>query len=463
MNYRLFWKLCLIIATGTVTLFYGIDWAVGKTEEAMSSLSNEDKQQLHQWAEQAEFLYEQGDEKQLNLWLQQLSQQEDTWVSVAQAAITHVAGSPLEDTYAEGYHLGRNIDWEIHLFFADNPIMEIPFKQSHASLLIQLPANMRPGHYWGTTRVLIQVILPLIVLSLVSYILYGHIMSPLRVLQKATQQFTQGHFDVRVHHRLGKRDDEIAELAQTFDDMAIRTGELIISQRQLIADLSHELRTPLARLDIAIDALESSDDERLGDVNSRRERLQRESAQIRKLVEDALTFAWLDNERPSLRGDDAEDVDLIDLLDVLLDDARFEFPDRDVIAELPKSLSLSHTSHRALGQAIENILRNAMRYTPSGKAVELQIEQDASACLLRIMDQGPGVPEALLQTIFKPFFRVEKSRQVSGAESHSLPQQQNFGLGLALAQRQLQAVGAQVSAKNRHPHGLIMSIVLPKY
>jgi two-component system sensor histidine kinase PfeS len=454
MNHRLLWKLCFIIASGSVALFYGVDWAVEKAEQSMSTLSKADKHQLTLWADQAERIYGQDDKGKMNTWLDKLAARENTWVSVAQADIQLYAGNALEDNNLKGYNMGRSIDWEVHLFFAKSPVMELPFEHSNLSFLIQLPERMRPGSYWQTTRVVIQVIMPLLILSLVSFILYRHIMHPLKQLKQATTELSLGNFQVRVHQNLGSRDDEIAELAKTFDDMAERIGELIFSQRQLIADLSHELRTPLSRLDIAIDSL---DDNCLSDQREQQLRLQRESRQIRKLVEDALTFAWLDNERPKLNQ---EDLDLIDLIDVLIDDARYEFPDRNIITELPPSAPLRKTCHKALGQAIENVLRNAMRYTPIGQSVNIRLLQEPTHYQLLIIDQGPGVPEELLETIFKPFYRVEKSRQSAASQSGADPVQQSFGLGLALAQRQIQAIGGQIKASNCKPCGLQMTIEL---
>ena len=455
MNYRLLWKLCLIIATGTVALFYGIDWALEKAEESMSTLSTENKNELISWVNQAENLYNDGDINDLNQWLSYLAVTEDTWASIATADIYRHAGDSLEDNYLSGYNLGRNIDWGVHLFFIENPIIELPFENANMSLLMKLPSRMRPGSYWQTTKVVIQVIIPFLVLCLVSLILYKHIINPIRELKLASTLLSHGNFDVRVLQHLGTRDDEIAELAKTFDTMAERIGELVFSQRQLIADLSHELRTPLARLDIAIDSLEDEP----GRQQPQLYRLQRESSQIRTLVEDALTFAWLDNERPNLKQ---EDLDLIDLIDVLIDDARYEFPDRQITTNLPSSALIQKTSHQALGQAIENILRNALRYTPSGEIVAVRLIEHQTLYQLVLLDQGPGVPENLLDTIFKPFFRVEKSRKNHFSETSALNTPQNFGLGLALARRQVEAIGGTITANNGLDGGLEMTITLAK-
>jgi len=445
MTRSLFWKLCLIIATGVVVLFYFINLAVTYTEEDMSMLEQAHRDTIRQWGKTAEELYTRGEKQRLQQWMQALQEQENTWAAVASANVEHIAGSNLSDHYYDGYSLGRDVDWKVHLYFEDNPVMEVPFSNRQASFLIQLPDRMRPGYYWQHTFLALQVILPMLLLALVSLMLYRHIMSPLRQLELATRKFSQGNFDVRVRELLGNRDDELAELATTFDGMAARIGELIISQRQLIADLSHELRTPLARLDIAVESLH---EERYQESNI--ERIQRESRHIRKLVDDSLTLAWLDNEQPKLQQ---ETLDLVDLIDVIAEDARFEFPDRQLLCDTPNSATIENSNHRALGQALENILRNAMRYTPEGQEVTLSLGTEDRQYLISICDQGPGIEAKYLETIFKPFFRIDSARPASG---------ESFGLGLALAQRQLSAVGGKVQANNRPEGGLEMRITLPK-
>ncbi|ACA88177.1 sensor histidine kinase [Shewanella woodyi] len=447
MSRKLFWKLCLIIATGVVALFYVIGLLTSRTEEGMSLLAVEDRQTLTAWGKEAQALYLAGDEKKLALWLANLQREENTWAAVASYDVKHLAGGDLGDKFSQGYNLGRNVEWKVHLYFAANPTMEVPFTDQQVSFLIRLPERMRPGVYWRHTELTFQIILPTILLALLSFILYRHIMKPLLQLQLATRRFSKGKFDVRAKALMGERNDEFSDLAGAFDQMAVRIGEQIISQRQLIADLSHELRTPLTRLDIALGAVkERGEDENI-------ERIDRESSHIRKLVEDTLTLAWLENEQPELQQ---ESLELIDLLDVLIDDAKFEFPDREMVTQLPDSALVENSSHRAAGQALENILRNALRYTPSGKVVHVILTDLGDVFQIDILDQGPGVPDQFLSAIFKPFFRLDSSR---GAEGSS------FGLGLALAQRQLAAIRSSVTAQNRgegEGSGLCMTIKIPK-
>ncbi len=446
MTRRLFWKLCLMIATTVVAFFYLISVLTSETEDGMSYLAEHDKQTISQWGAEAERLYLQGDKLALNQWLENLRKKENTWLAIAGYEINHFAGEPLNvnSYYADGHFLGRSIDWKIHLYFAENPVMSIPFANKQVGFLIKLPDRMRPGTYWRHTKLTLQLVLPTILLIFLSLLLYRYIMKPMLQLQLATAHFSKGNFDVRAKKIMGVRNDEFSDLADTFDQMASRIGDQIISQRQLIADLSHELRTPLTRLDIAL-GVEKDSRENSENI----ERIARESKNIRKLVEDALTLAWLENEQPELQQ---ESVELIDLLDVLVEDARFEFPDRKIVCQFPDSALIEKSSHRAAGQALENVLRNALRYTPIGKTVYVSVEEKQKTFQVNIVDQGPGVPNQYLNTIFKPFFRVDKSREASG---------NSFGLGLALAQRQLAAIRASIVANNLDSGGLRMTIELP--
>ncbi|MBW8190619.1 histidine kinase sensor domain-containing protein [Neiella marina] len=443
MKRRLLWKLCLIIATGVVAFFYLVSMLTSRTEEGMSMLDDSHRAELRAWGETAEQLYLADDPEELEQWLTALGEQEQTWVSVASFSAKQLAGEPLGDLYSDTYHLGRSVDWKVHLYFEHNPVMELPFSDRSHSLLVKLPERMRPGLHWQLVKLAMQIIVPMIFLAILSLILYRHIMHPLGKLQSATRHFSQGNLDVRVANLLGNRKDELSELANTFDVMASRIGELITNQRQLIADLSHELRTPLTRLDIAVAAL--AEDDKQENIA----RIERESQHIRKLVDDTLTLAWLENERPELQH---ETLDLVDLIDVVAEDARFEFPDRQLKIYQPDSAIIANSNHRAVGQALENIVRNAMRHTPKNQQVTIALLDMKGGYKLTIDDDGPGVPEQYLEAIFQPVFRVDQSR---GTNSDS------FGLGLALARRQLNAVQGQVIASNRAAGGLSMQILLP--
>jgi len=443
MNRKILWKLCLILATGLVAFFYALNALTTQTEESMSFIADKDRMQLKAWGNEAERLYLSGQQQQLENLLNTIKQEENTRVSVAGFKTIHIAGEYPKNSTGITYHYGRSIDWKIHLYFKSNPIMELPFSQGNVSFLIQLPERMRPGTYWLTTRMAMQIFMPLAILILLSVLLYRHIITPLRRLDKATTAFSEGDFNVRVKKHLGKRNDELSHLASTFDQMASRIGELILNQRELISDLSHELRTPLTRLDIAVNSFE------IQESQYHLERISRESQHIRKLVEDTLTLAWLENEKPIIQQ---EDVDLVDLLDVLIDDAKFEYPDRKITLDCPSNAIIHNSSHKALGSAIENVIRNALRYTPLGKSVRVELTPCDQHYCLNIIDQGPGIPEQYLARIFNPFFRVDNAHMAEG---------DSFGLGLALAKRHLNSVRAKISADNHLKGGLMVTIIIP--
>ncbi|KRW68657.1 histidine kinase sensor domain-containing protein [Stutzerimonas stutzeri] len=441
MNRRLFWKLCMGVALGSVALFWVIARLSGQAQEQMSFIDAEHQHTLRQYAQQAEALYQLGDAQALQDWLRSLQQQEQTWAAIVEPHLHALAGSELSERFLSEFSLGRDPSWKIHLYFQDNPIMDVPFADGQRRFLIQLPQRMRPGHYWYPARLLLELVLPLVLLVIGCLLLYRHLMQPLNRLEQATRRFSEGDYDARAGVLLGSRRDELAGLAETFDAMAERIGGLIIDQRQRLAEMSHELRTPLARIEMAVSLAEQG-----ADSATLLPRIRQDCSAMRCLVEDSLTLSWLETERPRLRD---ETLDLIDLLDSILDDARFEFPDRHIDTQLPTEAELVGSCHRALGQAIENIVRNALDHTPPGASVRIQLRTEPQAYRLEIIDQGPGVPEEWLERIFLPFERLSEDRA-------------GYGLGLALAQRQVSAIGGRLSARNDEEGGLCMGIWLPR-
>ena len=449
MTKRLLWRLCLIVVIGIVAMFYIINVVSLRTESSMSLISKVDRDELEDWGKHAEQYYIAGDAVGLKKWIEQLEYSEQTSVGVVGYEFDHIAGAENFKSRYLGNNVGRDPDWEIHLYFEDSPLMEIPFESGDASFAVVLPDRMRPGDYWPITRIGLHIVIPMSLLVLLTFYLYRHIMIPLRQLQAATLEFSKGNLAARIGESLGNRNDELSELAGSFDNMASRISDQIITQRQLISDLSHELRTPLTRLDIAINQAKTDSSNHLACPNL--SRIELESSHIRKLVEDTLVLAWLENERPKL---EQETLDLVDLIDVIVEDARFEFPDREIVTQLPSSAELKNSSHRSLGPALENIIRNALRFTPVGQSVEVSLTSLSEKQYgITVSDNGPGVPEHLLDVIFQPFYRIDESRQSDTS---------SFGLGLALARRLLHAVGGTITASNIANDGLRMTITLPK-
>ena len=155
--------------------------------------------------------------------------------------------------------------------------------------------------------------------------------------------------------------------------MLQRIGKLFLSHRQLIPELSRGLCTLLTRLNIAMKRLPAKRHPKdANNLPQGLERIHRKSKHICKLLDDTMTLYWLGNETPKLKK---ELLDLMNLFEVLVEDASFKFPDRSIAAELPITADVSNTNHRDPRQAPENILYNALRYTPARKTVSISLEK----------------------------------------------------------------------------------------
>lgn len=213
-------------------------------------------------------------------------------------------------------------------------------------------------------------------------------------------------------------------LAQAFNHMAERLESTLAFQRRLLRDMSHELRTPLSRLRVAGEQAE--------DVTLLRQRLEREVQVMERLIGDSLELVWLDTERPSLP---LEPVDVPSLWDVVCENACFEtgWQRHQLPCDLPADCQVLGNLN-GLAQAVENILRNAIRHSPEGGVVRLGGQREADHWHLWIDDQGPGVVPEDLQRILEPFTRLNAAR----------PGGDGFGLGLSIARSMLQLQGGEL-------------------
>jgi signal transduction histidine kinase len=265
---------------------------------------------------------------------------------------------------------------------------------------------------------------------------------PIRRIASTIAVFGQGDLTARIQT---KRPDEIGQLARSFDQMAERLQKLIVSERQLLGDISHELRSPLARLKFAIKLARTSPD-----PQAALDRIERDVDRISTLVADIVEVTFVEGD-PALRG--AESVPLGDVVQDVVRDCSVEAEIRGCHVELTGAVTgQALGSREMLRRAIENVLRNAVRYSPEGSAVKVSATETERCAVIVVRDQGPGVPDAALVRIFDPFYRVEESRESkNGAGS---------GLGLSIARRAVQAHHGSISAENMHP-GLRVQIAIP--
>lgn len=307
------------------------------------------------------------------------------------------------------------------------------------------------GRYWFAAtgqqgRILIWTFLPyyFLVLAATGVIFWLAIIGvvlPIRRIASTIALFGQGDLSVRIPT---SRPDEIGQLARSFDQMADRLERLIVSERQLLGDISHELRSPLARLKFAVKLARTAPD-----PQSALDRIERDIDRLSALVADLVEVTFVEGD-PALRG--AEKVPITELVEDVIRDCAVEAEIRGCRIEFAGNIPGQILGSREmLRRAVENVLRNAVRYSPKDSAVEVSITEADRNAVIVVRDYGPGVPDAALGRIFDPFYRVEEARDNKGGGS---------GLGLAIAQRAAHAHHGSIEAENMHP-GLRVRITLP--
>lgn len=284
-----------------------------------------------------------------------------------------------------------------------------------------------------------------LVLSLaLSAVLARYLSKPVGHLKAAFAAVAAGRLETRVGPLIRRR-DEIADLGHEFDRMTERLQQLVGAQRQLLHDVSHELRSPLARLRVAVDIARRDP----AKFEASLDRIEREATRVDVLVGDILALSRLES---GTGYEAAAPADLVDLIAAVLEDADFEARagGRAVVYAGPEHLPIDCCAG-LLQQAIENVVRNAVKFSPPGTTVEVSLAAAPAGdgCTITVADRGPGVPPEDLDRIFRPFFRSANRNGESG-----------FGLGLAIARRAVEAHGGSIVARNRERGGLSVEMTL---
>jgi two-component system sensor histidine kinase CpxA len=278
------------------------------------------------------------------------------------------------------------------------------------------------------------------IFAVLCYVLARHVTSPIRNMQKTVERFGEGDFTARVNSRRG---DELGQLGRTFDRMAERIDNLLKSQRRLLQDISHELRSPLARLGVAVELARGG-----ANLDSSLNRIEREGTRLNTLVGELIQVTRGEGDPQGLA---TERLRLDELVATIVDDARIEAEKRHVILNASLSDVTMDGNPELLRRAIENLVRNAIRYSPEETTVDISLSKVGSVYRVSVRDHGTGVPEESLPSIFDPFYRVEKDRgRTSGG----------VGLGLAIAKRAVELHHGTMRAQNVKP-GLRVEIDLP--
>jgi two-component system sensor histidine kinase CpxA len=311
-----------------------------------------------------------------------------------------------------------------------------PSADGRYKMIIDAPAPVGP---WNSLPAYLWIGLAAVIFC---YILAVQFARPLRTLEQTVEKFGSGALEIRA---TAKRKDEFGKLARAFNVMADRIETLLKSERRLLQDVSHELRSPLARLEFAVELARTSPDQ-----GRSLDRIKKEIDRLSTLVSELLQVTRAEND-PDSRNLVA--LDLREVVKAVRDDSMVEADARHVKLEIsgePKSLEIMG-DRELLRRAIENIVRNAIRYAPEQSSVNIQLSRSEDQAFIVVRDFGPGVPAESVPHLFKPFFRAESDRNRSSG---------GVGLGLSIAERAVAAHEGKIRAINANP-GLSVEITLP--
>ncbi|MFB3814786.1 MAG: ATP-binding protein [Terriglobales bacterium] len=298
--------------------------------------------------------------------------------------------------------------------------------------------------------------LAIFISGLICYLLTRYLTRPILRLRTASRQLAAGDLSARASQKMERRRDELGDLVRDFNRMAERIELLVNSQRQLISDISHELRSPLARLSVALGLAR----QRAGqDAAAPLDRIEREAERLNEMIGNLLALARM---QAASGPPEKAPVDLRELLAEVAADAGFEAQQQNCTVQLkeecarggaptgPRSLVLG--SAELLRSAVENVVRNGVRYTAPGTQVDVRLSCVNGWASIQVRDRGPGVPASELANLFRPFYRVANARE---------RQTGGTGLGLAITDRVVRLHGGVVVARNAEGGGLDVEIRLP--
>lgn len=328
---------------------------------------------------------------------------------------------------------------------------------NHYLFLLATPYRADNGHWthdlWHFAFP--QLPVAIVVFGATTFILVLLLTRPIARLRAAARDLARGELDTRIPAKSGEVSifggDEIQELVHDFNHMAEQLESLVGAQKILLRDVSHELRSPLARLSVA---LELAREDASPGMFHNLERIERETVRLNALIGQLLRLSSLESAQAAI---DSEEFSLSHLIEEMLPDIEFEAIQRSCSIKMEITCDcLIRGNSELIYRAIENIARNAIRYTEDSSVVDIlldcKLEQGQCSCTLEISDRGPGLPENELQNIFRPFYRVDSARQHDTG---------GFGIGLAIADRAIRLHQGKIRALNRTGGGMTMIVTLP--
>lgn len=447
----LYWKIFLSFWLATILIIITTAWITSEIARE-SSIPAHEQLFMDSYANAAVSTFESGQKAALKQWLQQTGNTKKMTLYLLCNNGDIISNTPppkeIKDITEDLVHQELNDGMlKFGNLLVSHEILTTSGKAYRLAAISEKPLSRFIIIPWAglTIRLLIAIFIS----GLICYLLSIYLTQPLRSLGLAAKSIATGKFSTRVGSFKGHHKDEIANLSAEFDRMAEQLESLVTAKERLLQDISHELRSPLARLQIALE-LARMKAKPAAEIEFCR--MEVECMRLNALIKEILQFARLDK---SLHDLQKIPVPLLPLIQKIIEDANFESidnPTRVILTHATQCTTLGE--ERLLHRAIENIIRNALHYSPANKLVEVTLMADKLANLIYIdvYDEGPGVPEEQLQTIFNPFYRVDIAREKKTG---------GYGLGLAIAREAIKLHLGEVAAKNRQGKGLHIRITLP--
>lgn len=336
-------------------------------------------------------------------------------------------------------------------FDVEGTLVARPVVTSKGQLFIYVAHIPRPPFQPTFQTLGLRLLVVLVIGGIFCYWLARYLTTPIFKLRTTTNELAEGNLGARVATNLVKRRDEVGQLGRDFNVMAERLESMVKAQQRLLGDISHELRSPLARLGVALGLAR----QRSGaEANGALDRIERESDNLNEMISQLLTLTRLESGTDSRKR---TEVNLAALVREVADDADFEARSVNRSVQVVSSDDCSINGvEELLRSAVENVVRNAVRYTPEGTAVEVALRKQNGGsdnfAVITVTDRGNGVPEDALERIFRPFYRTEDARdRQSGGGT---------GLGLAITERAVRMHGGSVQAVNAAGGGLAVEMRL---
>ncbi|WP_343552510.1 ATP-binding protein [Pantoea sp.] len=282
---------------------------------------------------------------------------------------------------------------------------------------------------------------------LFSMLLAWNLTRPMRQLREGFARVSSGDLSVRLYPVMRKRHDELSNVAQDFDAMVERLDTLVKAREELLHDISHELRSPLARLQLATGLARQTPES----VESSLNRIDEEARRLDKMIGELLTLSRAEHE--SMPGE--QYFDLTGLLQAVVTDVRYEAQIPGVNVDFQVDEKADYTVHgnaELIRRGVENVLRNALRFSHQGQHISVRLQAENQWLAIRVSDQGPGVDDEKLSSIFDPFVRVNSPLMGKG-----------YGLGLSIVRKVILAHHGEVQAVNRPEGGLELTLKLPRW